>query len=138
MKFKYSFVTNSSSTSFVVLGISKFIKDIPNYENIIKKICKKVKVRYKKPNDTYNGEYCEVDCLNDGHLDVYTCQSNTRLIASFGSENTQLMVGIPFHKIQDNEIFGMVKEYVVEECKRVFELDINVEDIDIIEESWCT
>ena len=133
MKFKYSFVTNSSSTSFVVLGISKYIENLKEPEKLIKKICTKVGVPYKKPNPTHDNR---VTCLHDGHLDQYVHMNNSRLIASFGSDQFQLMIGIPFHKIGDNEIFGCVKDYVVSECQRLFNIEITREDIDVIEETW--
>lgn len=133
MKFKYSFVTNSSSTSFIVLGTEVYFDNFQDLEKLIKKICKKVKTPYKKPDHNF-----VVKCLHDGHLDQYLHSSNSKLVASLGPDNTKLMIGLPFHEIKDNDIFGCVKDYVVEECKRLFNLQVERGDIGLVEETWYT
>ena len=135
MKIKNSFITNSSSTSFIVLGTSMLIESIPNYEKMLRKISKTVGVPYlKKHRKTIESLNRN---LSDYNLSQYCQSNNSRLDASFGDEERNILyVGIPFERIENNEIYGLVKDYVKNEIKRLFDIDVDVSEIQPIYETW--
>jgi hypothetical protein len=100
MKIKLDFVTNSSSTSFVVIGSQIELNDIPH--DYINNIAEK----HNFPVDEALDEPYEL-------IEYFTAGSN--LEHSFGSEyddNSSVMVGISYSQMKDDETLKEFKKRV--------------------------
>lgn len=99
MKVKLDFVTNSSSVSFVVIGINIDIKDIP--KDYLKQIAEKRNIPLDEVTDEDPYEILQ-DLIKGSNLEY-----------SFGCEYDEgLMVGISYSNMKDDETLGEFKKKV--------------------------
>ena len=120
MKIKTDFVTNSSSSSFVVIGINMDLNTIPIDKFQIIKSKVKVTLEELKENP-----WDYIDSMLKG----------TNLQFSQGCEYGygELMIGIPYTEMEDDETLGDFKKRVQSQIKDVFDIDANPGHI---EECW--
>lgn len=120
MKIKTDFVTNSSSASFVVIGINMSLDNIPieHFQQIKSKIKVTIEELKENPWDYF-------DPLLRG----------TDLDFSQGCEYGygELMVGIPYTKMNDDETLGDFKKRVQTQIKKSLGID---QTPGHIEECW--
>ena len=121
MKFKCDFVTNSSSSSFVVMGVQlddsaftddhmiRLQNDLPDYEI-----------------DKYN-------MFEYGYELLEAVLKDTDLDFTIYPWDSQFMVGIPYTKMQDDETLAQFRQRVKDQLTQVFKTDMNPGHI---EECW--
>jgi len=106
MKIRYGFVSNSSTTSFSLFGLSLSEEELQNY---------KIKDFYEL--ETKLSEIKEdVECFSHPHCE-------------------QIYLGIPWHTIADNETGKEFKDKTIEILKRVFP-DISDDKFGLVEDGW--
>jgi len=118
MKIKSDFVTNSSSVSFVVMGCEIDWKNISKdvMENLL------TTVRDKHPNikQPITMEFLN-DYLNEFLPDLF---AGTDLDCTNGQWGDELVVGIPYDKMKENETLSQFRDRAKEEIKRTTGLDV--------------
>jgi len=111
MKIKIDFVTNSSSTSFVVMGSTIEMDKVP--QNIMEKVQ-------------------ELEEEKQHNLEVFTEGSD--LWTSVGYEyDGEIMVGIPYDRMKDDETLREFKARIKKQIMDSFGIEV---DPHHIEECW--
>lgn len=112
MKFKVDFVTNSSSSSFVVMGIHFDLTDLP----VI--IFKKVKSEFVDIDPDFSREnLCK---YKDDVASIILEGSELKYSSGQGdfySGDTELMIGIPYTDMKENETLKEFKERIKSKLK---------------------
>ncbi len=120
MKIKVDFVTNSSSSSFVVIGTRVEIDNIPldSFQNIKEKV-----------------KITAEDITEDPYRYLEPVLEGSDLDHSSGCEYGEgsLMIGIPYTRMKDDETLKQFKERVQKEIKDRLHMDVTPGHI---EECW--
>ena len=123
MKIKTDFVTNSSSSSFVVMGTS-INSDIITEEHV------------KKFSEQLNTNFT-LDYIKDNFsdfLDSLLYKSDLKYSTGGDYYGSEAMIGIHYTDMKDDETLGEFKTRVKNQIKET--LDIDVKKVDHIEMSW--
>jgi predicted RNA-binding protein len=117
MKLKTDFVTNSSSSSFVVIG------DYINPKSIPEKILKLLQEEKNITLEDMMADQCEF---------VYSIVKGTSLDYSFGYEyDGEVMIGIKYTDMKEDETLREFKGRVKKQIMDVFGIETNPDHIEL-------
>jgi hypothetical protein len=126
MKLKLSFVTNSSTTSFVFFGFQKSPYQIKENEVLMGKISDLYKE--SEEDDFYN--------LKEA-LNTYLKQNNSRAqVGSTYDDKDELFIGIHPRHITLDETRRDVLISIINDCFNLLNIQVTVDDFHYIEEAW--
>lgn len=124
MKLKVDFVTNSSSSSFVVMGTYLDTSKIPA-EHLCSLFLNKL-----------DGGDLTVDDMRESvseHLDEILAGSDLTYSHGFDYYSESAMIGIPYTDMKDDETLAEFKTRVKIQIKNIFGF---LQEVDHIEECW--
>jgi len=125
MKIKLDFVTNSSSTSFMIIGV--------NDKDIINKIMEAENVRLEDDDDYDNGTYVNESTGKDGKtlLDMNHGISPGEHVSFYGFYHTVCYAGVDAENLLEDKNLKEIRDDFKDMIKIELNVDIDVKDIDI-------
>lgn len=133
MKIKTSFVTNSSSTSFVGWGLDLSGDDNPMYKNFIKTILKDYKKEIMDIFPKASLKYFEQHPMD--LMECFEFLKSELLEFSLGPELEHFFIAAHPIKMKNNETLLEFKQDIVSELER-FGIKTKIENLIFIEEEW--